>query len=60
MPSRFISRALWLKEGDKKTNFFHEYVNLWKIIDTIWKIKDDEGIILSYFEDKSKVGSKYF
>lgn len=37
---RLKSRAIWLKEGDKNTKFFHKYENSKCERNTIWKISD--------------------
>eukprot|EP00253_Pinus_taeda_P034108 PITA_34108 len=44
---RLKSRALWLREGDKNTKFFHRFANKRREVNTIWEIKDEVGN--SYF-----------
>lgn len=38
------SRAMWLKEGDKKTRFFHNKASQRKKVNEIKKIKDENGV----------------
>jgi len=40
---RLKSRSLWLKEGDKNTNFFHNFANSRREKNSIWKIKNGNG-----------------
>lgn len=40
------SRAIWLQEGDKNTKFFHIFTNKRREANSIWEIKNEEGISL--------------
>lgn len=54
------SRAIWLKEGDKNTKFFHRFTNkLWEA-NTIWEIKNEEGISYTTQEAIAEESVKYF
>lgn len=37
------SRAIWIQEGDRNTNFFHRFSNHRRKINSIWEITDAEG-----------------
>jgi hypothetical protein len=54
------SRALWIKEGDNNTKFFHQFVNFRRNLNTIWEIKDEQGNVAASFEDKEKLGVNFF
>jgi hypothetical protein len=54
------SRALWLKEGDNNTKFFHHYANQRRNINSIWEIKNEEGNLVSSFQEKAEAGAKFF
>jgi len=41
---RLKSRAIWLKEGDKNTKFFHNYANARRERNSIWKISDGQSL----------------
>lgn len=38
---RLQSIAIWLKEGDDNSNFFHKFANGRKVINTIWKLTNE-------------------
>jgi hypothetical protein len=57
---RIKSRALWIKEGDNNTKFFHQFANYRRNLNTIWEIKDEEGNVAVSFEDKAKLGVIFF
>jgi hypothetical protein len=40
---RIRSRAVWLKCGDKNTNFFHNFASFERNKNHIWEISDEEG-----------------
>ena len=48
---RLKRHVIWIKEGDKNTNFFHNYAKHMKNINSIWEIKNSRGEMISSFED---------
>ena len=46
---RLKSRALWLKEGDQNTKFFHRYASHRNSINTIYEIRSPQGNMVIYF-----------
>lgn len=57
---RLKSRAIWLKEGDKNTKFFHRFANRWRQTNTIWEIKDEAGKSFYSQEEISREAVKFF
>jgi len=57
---RLKSRAIWLKEGDRNTSFFHRFANARRERNTIWSIKDDLGNILSSQEEITREAVSFF
>ena len=57
---RLKRRAIWLKAGDKNSKFFHNYATHRRNINTICKIKNHEGKIVTTFEEKADAGVAYF
>jgi len=57
---RLKSRALWLREGDRNTKYFHKVANARRNINTIWLIKDDEGDSIHSQEGISAEAVKFF
>jgi hypothetical protein len=57
---RLKSRALWLEAGDNNTRFFHQYANYRKNINTIWDIKNVEGVKVNSFKEKAEAGAQFF
>jgi len=37
------SHSIWIKGGDKNTNFFHRYASQRKRDNTIWELKNAQG-----------------
>lgn len=54
------SKALWLKEGDNNTKFFHQFANHRKVINTIWELKNFEGALLNSQDLLLKGGYDFF
>jgi len=48
---RLKSRAIWLKEGDKNTNYFHRFANKRRHANMIWEIKNAAGNLVYTQED---------
>eukprot|EP00253_Pinus_taeda_P008242 PITA_08242 len=40
---RLRSRAIWLKEGDANTTFYHKFTNGRKAINSIWELRDEQN-----------------
>eukprot|EP00253_Pinus_taeda_P002898 PITA_02898 len=57
---RLKSRALWLREGDRNSKFFHSFANARRKINTIWNIRDSGGDFLSTQEEISNEASAFF
>eukprot|EP00253_Pinus_taeda_P031081 PITA_31081 len=57
---RLKSRAIWLKEGDKNTNFFHKFANSRREKNTIWRISDGKGGFYVSQHDISKEVVRHF
>eukprot|EP00253_Pinus_taeda_P006521 PITA_06521 len=57
---RLKSRALWIKEGDKNTKFFHRFSNHRRKLNTIWQIKDGEGNRYNKQSNISSLAVSYF
>lgn len=54
------SRALWLKDGDKNSAFFHEKASHRKRRNTIKSIEDADGVFITKHEEIAKVMRDYF
>lgn len=54
------SRAIWLKDGDRKSSFFHHKASMRTKRNTISRIKDAEGIEVMKIEEITKVVKNYF
>ncbi|XP_074278186.1 uncharacterized protein LOC141601782 [Silene latifolia] len=54
------SRALWLKEGDRNTSYFHRQAGQGKAKNHIAKLVDDEGTVRVGNEAVSQVATAYF
>ena len=47
---RLKSRATWLECGDDNTKFFHAYARGRKVVDTVRRLIDDQGVSHDTFE----------
>ncbi|XP_074271816.1 uncharacterized protein LOC141595750 [Silene latifolia] len=54
------SRALWLKDGDKNTKFFHSKAGERKRKNYIGTLIDDSGAIRAGYDEVSSVANSYF
>eukprot|EP00253_Pinus_taeda_P022511 PITA_22511 len=57
---RLKSRAIWLKEGNKNTKFFHRFASSRCEKKSIWKISDGKGGFLYSQQDISNEAVRYF
>lgn len=54
------SRAIWLLAGDENTKFFHNFAKGRRTMNTIWKLKDEEGREANSFKSLSSMGRNHF
>jgi hypothetical protein len=54
------SRAIWLKEGDDNTKFFHHYVTYMKTSNSIWEIQTDFGVLVHSFKEIARKRVSFF
>ena len=57
---RLKSRAIWIKEGDKNTKFFHLFSTHKRNMNTILTIKDMNAELVYPFKEKAEVGEWFF
>ena len=57
---RLKSRAIWIKEGDNNTKFFHRYATHRKNVNMISAIKDINGESVHSFKEKAEARERYF
>eukprot|EP00253_Pinus_taeda_P031908 PITA_31908 len=57
---RLRSRAIWLLEGDANTKYYHKFANGWKIINTIWELKDEHGHQVSSQKNLARLATAHF
>ena len=57
---RIKSRAIWIKEGDNNTKFFHNFANKIRNQNTISTIKDMNGEMVISFKEKAEAGEGFF
>ena len=53
-------REIWLQGGDRNTKFFQDYAWGRKITNTIWELKNWEGVTIWSFEGLAKLGMDHF
>ena len=54
------SRITWLEAGDKNTIFFHKFIEHCRIINSIWALKNDDGILVKEQVEISQVAHSHF
>ena len=54
------SRAIWIKEGDKNTKFFHIFSTHKRNMNTISVIKDMNAVFVYSFKENVEAGERYF
>ena len=57
---RLKSRAIWIKEGDNNSKFFHNFANNRRNLNIIPTIKNMNGVMLSSFKEKAEAGEEFF
>ena len=57
---RLKRRAIWIKEGDNNTKFFHNFANNRRNLNTIPTIKNMNGVMVSSFKEKAEAGEEFF
>ena len=57
---RLKSIAIWIKEGDNNTKFFHSFPNNRRNLNTIPTIKNMNGVKVSSFKEKAEAGEEFF
>ena len=57
---RLKSWAIWLECGDENTKFFHAYAKGRRAENTIWCLRDSEGLEHFDFEGKARCGVNQF
>eukprot|EP00253_Pinus_taeda_P034846 PITA_34846 len=57
---RLQSRAIWLKEGDDNSIFFHKFANGRKVINTIWKLINEQGAEIDTFPHLASLATTHF
>lgn len=54
------SRAIWIRDGDRNTKFFHSYANFRRHTESIWEIYDSDGNKCQTQQDISRATSTFF
>lgn len=54
------SRAIWLKEGDDNTKFYHKFSNGHKAINIIWQLADEQGELVNTFPHLVATATTHF
>eukprot|EP00253_Pinus_taeda_P017589 PITA_17589 len=57
---RLQSTAIWLKEGDDNSKFFHKFANGRKVINTIWKLTNEQGAEVDTFPHLPSLATSHF
>jgi len=51
-------QAIWIREGDNNTKYFHKFSSFYRMTNSIWEIKDDQGKKVTSFEEIVGAGKK--
>jgi len=57
---RLRSRAIWLLEGDDNTKLFYKYANGKKAINTIWHLKNEQGIRVNNLQQLTTLATSHY
>lgn len=57
---RLRSRAIWLREGDDNSKFSHKFSNGRRVINTIWKLKNEQGAEVDSFPCLASLTTSHF
>jgi hypothetical protein len=57
---RLKSRAIWIKQGDNNTKFFHQFATYRKNANTIWEIRASDDSMVRSFKANAKEGVRHF
>jgi hypothetical protein len=54
------SWALWLVVGDQNTKYFQNFANYRRNYNTIWELRDANGVSIAGFKELATLGVKHF
>lgn len=57
---RLRSRAIWMKEGDANTKFYHKFSSGRKAINTIWQLQNAQGQVVNTFQQLDELATSHF
>lgn len=57
---RLRRRAIWLKEGDDNSKIFHKFGNGRIVVNTIWKLTNEQGVEVDTFPHLASLATSHF